>query len=240
MAYKQNKWKEVYAVLKERILSGQYPAGSEFPTNKEIGEEFDLHTVSTNSAVSELIRDGLVLPSPSRSKRRRVREFVSKRSKRKGGFSNDSKGTNFHKELVELKIINDAAELPEKISDVMKPPVLYYHHNQFIEGVQVANSRSYIPDIFNLAELERRLSVKGASLSESMEALGHKPSVVEEALIASASTTEDNKLLNLPGNSNITVARIDRKVFDDDGNLIEFCYLTDRCDCYIFEYRFPF
>lgn len=239
MAYKQNKWRDVYQTLKERILDGTYPAGSPFLTNKEIGAEFDLHTVSVQSAVNELIREGLVVPSPNRATRRTVRT-VPIRSMRKGGFFKDSEKTGkAHKELVELKIIKDQDELPEAVQKEMKVPVLYYHHNQFVNDTLVANSRSFIPHLFPLDELNRRLSVEGARLYKSLEALGHKPTMVEEELIAAAATEEDNKLLNLPENSSITVARIDRKVYDDDGNIVEFCYLTDRADCYVFSYRFP-
>lgn len=239
MAYKKTKWKEVYEVLKERILDGTYPPGSEFPSNKEIGEEFGIHPSSITLATSALMREGLLF-EPTRKAMRRTVRTVPIRSMRKGGFFADSAATGkAHKELVELKIIKDQGELPEAVQKEMKVPVLYYHHNQFVNDTLVANSRSFIPNLFPLDELNRRLSVEGARLYKSLEALGHKPTMVEEELIAAAATEEDNKLLNLPENSSVTVARIDRRVYDDDGNLVEFCYLTDRADCYIFSYRFP-
>jgi GntR family transcriptional regulator len=239
MAYKQNKWRNVYQTLKDRILDGTYPPGSPFLTNKEIGSEFDLHTVSVQSAVNELIREGLVVPSPNRATRRTVRTKPI-RSLRKGGFFQDSSSTGkAEKELLELKIIEDQKELPEEVAKVMQAPVLYYNHNQIVDGTIVANSISYIPNLFNLGELERRLKVENARLYKSLEALGHKPVMVEEELVAVIAEEKDKKLLRLPENSLSVAARIDRKVFDEENNLVEYCFLTDRADCYIFSYRFP-
>jgi GntR family transcriptional regulator len=237
-AYKQNKWKNAYEVLKKRILDGTYPPGSEFPTNKTIGEEFDLHSVSVQSAVNELIREGLVNPPSNRTSRRTVRT-QPRRSPRKGGFTTDSKGTKAHKELIEVKLIENPDELPEDVAKVMQVPVLFYHHNQYLEGTLVANSQSYIPgSLFPLDELTKRLNQKGARLYRTLEALGHKPTIVEEALISKIADENDNQLLGLPKDSKMAVAKIDRKVFDDKDNLVEYCKLTDRADVYIFEYRF--
>lgn len=237
MAYKKTKWREVYSILKKRIIDGTYPPGSEFPTNKEIGEEFDLHTVSVQQAVSELIREGLVNPAPSRARRRTVRQKIRHRSKRRGGFTHDSKNLNSRKEIIEVKIIKNQEELPQDVAKVMKTPVLYYHHNQYIDDILVANSQSYIPSSLDLEKLANRLNEK-SSLYKTMEALGEKPKMVEESLIAKISEPEDSELLGLPRDSKIPVVKITRKVFDEKENLIEFCRLTDRGDFYVFEYRF--
>lgn len=238
MAYKETKWKKVYETLKKRILDGVYPPGSEFPTNKEIGEEFDLHTVTVQTAVSELIREGLLDPAPSRARRRTVRNQVKHVSRRKGGFSSDSKDRKGRKEIIEIKIIDDPKELPDDVAKLMKAPVLYYHHNQYLEDVLVANSQSYIPNALDLKALKNRLTEK-TSLYKTMAALGAKPTTVEEALTGKIPDPEDAALLQIPEDSKIPVVKIDRKVFDSDEKLIEYCKLTDRADVYVFEYRFP-
>lgn len=232
------KWQELYQILRERIVNGVYSPGSDFPTNLELVQEFGLHTATVQAAVNALIREGFVLSSNKRAIRRKVRP-IPYRMKRKGGFSNDAKGKKYHKELLELKLITDAKDIPEEVLKEMQPPVLYYHHNQWLEDVLVAVSRSYIPNRIPLDKLENMLKQEGAGLYRSMRALGFNPSMCEEALIASSATHQDNRDLQMPPNSSITVAHITRKVFDDDGNLLEYCFLTDRADCYVFEYRFP-
>lgn len=239
MAYKETKWKKVYETLKKRILDGVYPPGSEFPTNKEIGEEFDLHTVTVQTAVSELIREGLVAPAPSRARRRTVRNQVKHVSRRRGGFSHDSQGLNYKKEIINIKIIDDPKELPDDVAKLMQAPVLYYHHNQYLEDVLVANSQSYIPNVLDLEELKERLNEK-KSLYKTMVALGTKPTTVAEVLTAKIPDPVDAALLQIPEDSKIPVVKIDRKVYDSDSNLIEYCKLTDRGDVYVFEYRFSF
>jgi GntR family transcriptional regulator len=239
MAFKKTKWKEVYEVLKERISSGEYKPGSEFPTNKEIGEEFSIHPSSITLATKELMREGLLFEPKRKATRRIVRNFPT-RSRRMGGFSGDSDPSEKpRKELVELRVIKNQDELPKEVSEKMKVPVLFYHHNQFKGEELVANSQSYIPSsIFPIGELERRLKVEGVSLYKTFAALGHEEDEHEEDLIAKLSDEEDNSLLGLSKDARVVVAKIARQTFDKDGNLIEYCYLTDRASCYIFSYRF--
>ncbi|SHE40313.1 regulatory protein, gntR family [Seinonella peptonophila] len=120
MAFKQTKWRTVYETLKKRIIDGTYPSKSEFPTNKEIGEEFNLHTVSVQTAVTELIREGLVTPAQNRATRRRVRSIPT-RSKRSIFFSevHDQKAS---KNALALNIV-DAATIPDTIRNSV-------HHKQ--------------------------------------------------------------------------------------------------------------
>lgn len=78
MAYKKNKWRTIYSVLKQRIEEGTYPAGSEFPTNKDIGHEFNAYNHTVNTAVSKLIQEGLVNSSNKRATRRTVRKQLNR------------------------------------------------------------------------------------------------------------------------------------------------------------------
>lgn len=232
------KWQELYQILRKRIIDGVYPPGSDFPTNIELVQEFNLHTATIQQAVNALIREGLVFSSTKRAVRRKVRPALH-RSRRKGGFTNDLTGKKAKKELVELKIITDEKDIPQEVLQEMKPPVLFYYHNQWLDDTLIAVSRSYIPNLIPLDKLENMLKQEGARLYLSMKALGFNPTMCEEALIAGPSTEEENLDLQLPANSSITVARITHKVFDDDGNLLEYCFLIDRADCHVFEYRFP-
>lgn len=235
---RRSKWEKLYETLKHRIESGYYKPGQDFPTNKEIQKEFDLHTVTIQTAVNKLIAEGLVFSSGQRNIPRKVRP-IPHRTRRKGGFTNDTKGKKAHKELIELRILTDPKRIPEEVLKEMQPPVLYYHHNQWLDGVLIAVSRSYIPNLLPLEKLEHMLKQEGARLYLSMKALGFNPVMCEEELIAGPSTEQENIDLQVPPNSSITVARIVHKVFDDKGNLLEYCFLIDRADSHVFEYRFP-
>lgn len=43
----------------------------------------------------------------------------------------------------------------------------------------------------------------------------------------------------MPENSKLPIVRITRKAFDSTGILLQVCLMTDRSDCYEFQYRFP-
>ncbi|MCL6479935.1 MAG: UTRA domain-containing protein, partial [Peptococcaceae bacterium] len=83
-------------------------------------------------------------------------------------------------------------------------------------------------------KLKTLLSDPGMDLYRAMKSVGLNPVTCEESLIASPATPEEEQ--QLFGAS--VVQRIKRKVFDSEGNLLEFCLLTDRADCYEFVYRF--
>jgi GntR family transcriptional regulator len=232
----RTKWSEIYQILRERIEQGLYKPGQDFPTNLELSKEFSAHPMTIQSAVNTLIREGLVISSSTR-KPRKVRPIPHKSTRK--SFSNDSTGKQFDKVLLEIKIITDKKEIPEDVLTEMEPPVLFYHHEQWLEGMLAAVSRSYMPNYINLSELEGLLKAEGSGLYRSMRSMGFTPSMCEETLSASSGTDQDNKDLQLPANSSVTIMHILRKVFNTDGRILEYCYLTDRADCYDFSYRFP-
>jgi GntR family transcriptional regulator len=229
------KWSEIYAILKERIVKEEYQPGQDFPTNLELSKEFNAHGMTIQSAVNALIREGLIISTSTRNPRR-VRPVPHKSTRK--SFSSDSKGRDFHKVILDLKIVTDEKDIPTEVLKEMKPPVLYYHHEQWLDGILAAVSRSYIPNNIDPNELKQRLSVEGAGLYRSMRAMGFQDAWCEETLSAVYPTPENNQDLRLPANSTVIVMNILRKVYDENNNLLEYCFLTDRADCYDFSYRF--
>lgn len=58
-------------ILKERIMQGEYPYRSEFPSERELAAEFDVSRATVRSAVTSLVGSGLLI------RRRGVGTFVS-------------------------------------------------------------------------------------------------------------------------------------------------------------------
>jgi GntR family transcriptional regulator len=235
----KTKWTEIFEVLKERIETEIYASGQNFPTNLELSKEFNAHPMTIQSAVNALIREGLVISSSTRNPRK-VRPKLPHKSTRKS-FSRDSAGKKYHKNLLELRIITDKEDIPDEVLAEMQAPVLYYCHEQWLEDKLVAVSRSYMPNYINLPELEGRIKEKGSGLYRSMRAMGFKPKYIDETLRATLPTEQDIKDLKLednPQSEKVVIMNILRKVFNDDGRLLEYCLLTDRADVYDFNYQF--
>lgn len=234
---KGNRWEEIYEDLREKIISGTFPAGSKFPTNLDLMREYNAHTVTLQTAVNALIRDGLVISKGKKSPRM-VRTSKT-RSKRGTGFSGDH-GKKARKNVLELKMLTSPKDIPEEYRSELDRPTIYYHNEQFVDDTLLAVSRSYISNIPKIKELYKLLDRAGASLYGSLDYLGHKPTTCEESLIADIGTKTEKQELQLPSSSTIPVIRIIRKVYDPQDKLIELCFLICRADCYEFDYRFKF
>jgi GntR family transcriptional regulator len=233
------KWEEIYEDLKHQIISGKMPPGSPFPTNFELQKRYNAQTVTIQQAVNELIRNGFVL---SQGRGRGAQRTVRKppiRSPRTGGFSGEH-GKKARKNVLELRKILSKKEMPEVCKEDIPLPSLYYHNEQFIDGVQVGVSRSIIPGNVPIDPLYHLLCKAGASLYGSLEFLGHKPVSCEESLIADLPTTAERNELHVPQGWTMPIIRMLRKTYDDKGNLVELCYLLYRADCYEFSYKFDF
>ncbi|MFD7705746.1 winged helix-turn-helix domain-containing protein [Streptomyces sp. NPDC059786] len=58
------RWRQVYAVLEERIADGAYPPGSRLPSGMAICEEFEISPVTAKRVLTELRKAGLAEMQP--------------------------------------------------------------------------------------------------------------------------------------------------------------------------------
>ena len=66
---------QLQEILRERIRSGDYPPGSQFPSESVIAEEFEVSRITVRRACSSLVNNGLI------ARRWGVGTFVSKLAK---------------------------------------------------------------------------------------------------------------------------------------------------------------
>lgn len=235
---RQNKWEEIANILRNRILSGELKPGQDFPTNMKLMKEFDVYIGTIQQAINALIQEGLVVTFGSGTTKRMVRTLVE-RSVRQGDFITEYKNRGSQK-ILDLRIIKGSRELPEPVLEIMKPPVLYFKTLQIRDNIPVAISCSFIPSVFSLEMLLKNLQDPKAELYTFMKSMGFNPTNCQESLVVDRATSKESELFELAPNNNLIVVRINRKVFDETGNLIEFCLLTDRADAYEFVYNFAF
>lgn len=233
----RTKWTKIYETLRDRIVEGIYPPGSEFPTNLQLMKEFESHSATIQMAVTALIRDGLIFSSGSNPNRRRVRPLPY-RSSRKGDFLEEH-GDPGKEVLVDIRILYEEEDLPDSLKNEFTPPVLYYHTRQYRDDILIASTRSYIPNVVDLKKLREMLREEGAMIYDCLKKLGANPVDCQENLVASLPNESERDDLDLPQHSSIPVVRIVRKAFEPDGRLVQVCFMVDRADCYEFEYKFP-
>ncbi|MBA4494314.1 GntR family transcriptional regulator [Paenactinomyces guangxiensis] len=234
---KNNKWQDIYYILRDRIHQGELRPWQEFPTNFELMKEFEAHAATVQNAVNALIGDGLVFSAGNTTQRRRVRPLPS-RSHRRGDFIAEH-GGNSKEVLIKCKILDHMEDIPEAIQGQITLPALFHHTLQLRDDIIVAVSRSYIPDTVPLEPLKELLEQPNADIYETMKSHGLNPSDCEETLICSIASPSEMEELQMPEKSRIPIVRITRKVFDPDGKLLLVCLMVDRADCFEFQYRFP-
>lgn len=231
---KGNRWITIYEDIREQILNGKLKPGAEIPTNLELSTKYKVHTGTIQTAIKALIQDGLIISKGKKSPR--TVRIKPTRSKRSGGFSSDHEN-QARKKVLALEILDQNLPIPlQKYKEA-----LYYHTEQFLNENLVAISRSYIPDTVPLQDLHQLLYKKpSASLYQSLEQFGHKPTTCKESLVAEIASRSDKVELHLPESINIPIVRIERKVYDQHDQLIELCFITCHADYYLFDYEFKF
>jgi DNA-binding GntR family transcriptional regulator len=53
-------WRQLYRILRERIESGEYPAGGRLPSVRSLSEEYELASVTVRKALDQLREDRLI------------------------------------------------------------------------------------------------------------------------------------------------------------------------------------
>ncbi|MCL6479741.1 MAG: GntR family transcriptional regulator [Peptococcaceae bacterium] len=235
---RKNKAEEIAAIFKSRILSGELKPGQDFPTNEQIKQEFDVAFNTVHKAVNILIAEGLVTHGAG-NMRRKVRDAVLTRSVRSMGFLQEYQDRG-NQQLLDLRIHTPASgkKLPERVQQVLPFPLLRYKTLQLRDGIPVAISDAFIPQVVPLIELLDKLALPDAELYTVLKGFGVSVSRCRESLFFDWATTEECALFGIPAGSSLAVVRIERRVFDDKGNLVELCFLTDRADAYEFVYEF--
>ena len=59
-------YRQIAAILKRRILSGQYPPDTRIPTESELVETYEVARTTTRRAIAALREEGLVYTVPAR------------------------------------------------------------------------------------------------------------------------------------------------------------------------------
>ncbi len=232
----KRKWEQIADTLRQQIVTGKLEPGQELPTNLELMKKFEVHAATVQQAVNALISEGLIVSSGSSSNRRTVHK-PPERSIRSCGFLTEA-GDHRKQEILELKILDSNNQIPETVKEQINAPTLYFRTRQYKNGVPVAVSQSYLPGILPLKDFQKELSKPSVELYTLMKKHGFNPKTCRESLIASPATKDEQELLLMPRHTSWPVVRITRLVYDPDGNLLEYCLLVDRADCYEFVYEF--
>ncbi len=62
----QPRYEQMYRIVRERILAGQYQVGERIPSEKELIEEFGVSRITSKKALDMLVQEGMIHRQPGR------------------------------------------------------------------------------------------------------------------------------------------------------------------------------
>lgn len=231
-AERQLKYKRLKADLKKRILDGTYPDGICLPSEREISGQYSVSRMTIRKAIDELAKEGFVYRLQGKGTFvacRRIRQPLSKIT----SFSDDmrQRGLTPDAKILALDVIPASSEMSERMQCVQGELLILLKRLRLASNEPMAIESMYLRHAYCkliLPEIANGISV----YSLLRDRLGILLVKAEQSIeIAPLQPWEANIL----GNESLKDALyIQRRSFDDNGNVVEFVESKYRGDRYTF------
>lgn len=217
--------------LLNSIRSGEYKAGDQLPSERELQEFYGISRLTVRSALADLERDGIIYSRPGKG-RYVAQSYFDQQLMHLSGFTQD--------------MANAGAFASSKVviqSETPAPPVVATQleikpgmHVARIMRVRCANNEplaiedAYLP--ISLCPGIIDLNLKTGSIYNYLNSRGLRPARAIQTLMSDNPTREERQLLKL--DTNIPVMRMKRKTLLPNMVPIEFTESVYRGDKYQF------
>jgi GntR family transcriptional regulator len=161
---------QIYTIIREKIKSGEWPAGTQIPTEDELCKTYDVSKVTVREAIQELVREGCLkrqqgkgtfvtysVPHPGLGMRTRLSEDMF------------GEGVTVKKEILERGMQEPSEDVKTVL---MTGEGLYYIFSRKIADEKTYAEELFIP-LFILPDIENE-DLAGRSLYELIEEKGVK------------------------------------------------------------------
>jgi len=226
-------YKQIYLILRTRILNGEYPNQSVLPGEMEMARQFGVSRITAKRALNDLAAEGLCL------RKRGIGSIVTFKPSA-GPLQADVQGlleflshVNLNTKATMLNL--EYLSASKKISEILKVPIgteiQRSTRMRIFEGKPFSYLDTYVP-----ADLGRSMDQAGLGARAALTLLeeqGVKVTNAEQTITATLADTAVAEVLDIsPGSPLLRIARV---VFDDQSRVVEYIvglYRPDR-----FEYR---
>lgn len=210
-------WSQLYDILEERILKGEYPVGSNLPTEVSLMEEFGVSRITVRQAMDKLIESEFIT-----RKRGKGTIVLERKNKIETSFVSSFNGIHEKNNDTDRRVISieyEAApvEVAYHFGINKNEKVLKLTRGIYIDNQMVSIQETYLNPQLPINE---KMDYTG-SLYKMLEGWGYKITGVSEEISASIISSKEKKLFNISKNEAI-MTRV-RKAFSD-GFPIEITY----------------
>jgi DNA-binding GntR family transcriptional regulator len=160
---------QIYSIIKDKIESGEWPAGNQIPTEDDLCKMYDVSKVTVREAIQELVREGCLkrqqgkgtfvmysVPNQGLSMRTRLSEDIY------------GEGVTVSKEVLEMGV----RRTPEDVSKfLMADEILYILSRKYVDN-EIFNEEFFIP-LFILPDIDNE-DIRNKSVYDLIEEKGTK------------------------------------------------------------------
>lgn len=160
---------QIYSIIKDKIESGEWPAGNQIPTEDDLCKMYDVSKVTVREAIQELVREGCLkrqqgkgtfvmysVPIQGLSMRTRLSEYIY------------GEGVTVNKEVLERGVRRTS----EDVSKFLMADEIYYILNRKYADDEIFNEEFFIP-LFILPDIDNE-DIRNKSIYDLLEEKGTK------------------------------------------------------------------
>lgn len=139
---------QVREVLRDKILSGTWPAGAQLPTEAEICRMFEVSRTTVRQAMAELLNEGLIRKEKGRGTFVAEPKIRERLVERLTGFYEDMVAQGLHPEtrVLDQSVIGAPRAIATWLEIEPGAPVLRLHRLRLVHGEPFLLVVSYIPE----------------------------------------------------------------------------------------------
>ena len=222
----------VYTILRERLLSGQYPVGQPLPGEIELAAVFEVSRVTMRRALDELKREGLIERSRGRGSFPRVPAPAAPVAGTVSGLLDNiiAMGLKTHVRIVSLDLIEAPPDVAAEMGLAAGERVQRAVRVRSLDGAPLALMTTFVPE--SVAVFTRR-QLSEMPMLKLLEASGVNVAHADQTLTAQLADTVVAPLLDL--NYGAALLAVHRLVRDERGRAVQLLRGLYRPDRY--EYR---
>jgi len=225
----QPMYTQIKEILKQRILDGDYEVHERLPSEKEMIKVFGVSRITVRQALRDLHTEGLVFSVQGKG------TFVSRpkvvqdiQSLQGFGEAMTPKGYETSARVISVQETNVSADVTEALNLTRGSMVIELIRIRYLNREPISVDKSYFPIDIGQRLLSRDLTQDVFPMLENEFdiALGHADMKIE------AMNADDELARHLNVDSGSSVLRIQRLVFSEKGDPIDFEYLSYRGDAF--------
>jgi len=223
---------QIYSIIKDKIESGEWPAGNQIPTEDDLCKMYDVSKVTVREAIQELVREGCLkrqqgkgtfvmysVPNQGLSMRTRLSEYIY------------GEGVTVNKEVLERGVRRTS----EDVSKFLMADEIYYILNRKYADDEIFNEEFFIP-LFILPDIDNE-DIRNKSIYDLLEEKGTKKIFRVIQTIEITTVMGDN--VSIPemkeGSPGLLISRI---LTSSDGRPIAYSRLIGSGKKYKFQMEF--